>query len=165
MKPRIRVHAVSTPSNDAGPENSRDATWPDSASKAFAISITRADAGVSTAGDLTYTFNRCNGLGSKLRGAGHTRAWYWANTDCWETDIRDSDQGGDDRSYVDDVDLFYIETHGNHESDGQARMLYDTPQTGWRTYSGKWQLGENWNCEWVMAFSCKTVDRNNVGGL
>ena len=49
------------------------------------------DAGVSTAGDLTYTFNRCNGLDSKLRGAGHTRAWYWANTDCWETDIRDTD--------------------------------------------------------------------------
>ena len=28
---------------------------------------------VSTAGDLTYTFNRSNGLDNKLRGAGHTR--------------------------------------------------------------------------------------------
>src|SRR5262245_1232435 len=80
-------------------------------------------AGVSTAGDLTYTFNRCNGIDQKLRSAGHTRTFYWANTDCWETDIRDTDQGGDDRSYADNVDLFWIETHGNHEADGEARML------------------------------------------
>ena len=122
-------------------------------------------AGVSSAGDLTYTFNRANGFDGGMRNAGHARNFYWANTDCWETDVRDTDQGGDDRTYADNVDLFWIETHGNHESDGQARMLFDTPQQNWRTYSGQWQLGENWNAEWVMAYSCKTVDRNNVGGL
>lgn len=122
-------------------------------------------AGVTTSSDLTYTFNRANGFDSKLRSAGHGRAFYWANTDCWETDIRDNDRGGADRSWVDDVDLFWIETHGNHTADGQALMLYDTPQTGWFTFSGDWQLGENWNAEWVMAYSCKTVDRNNVAGL
>ena len=58
---------------------------------------------VSTAGDLTYTFNRANGFDQKLRGGGASRAFYWANTDCWETDIRDTDQGGDDRSCVDNV--------------------------------------------------------------
>jgi hypothetical protein len=31
--------------------------------------------GVSTAEDLTYTFNRSNGFDSKLAGAGHTRAF------------------------------------------------------------------------------------------
>jgi hypothetical protein len=124
-------------------------------------------AGVSTAGDLTYTFNRCNGLDDELRAAGHTRSFYWGNTDCWETDIRDTDSGGggDDSHWVDDVDLFWIETHGNHTADGQARMLYDTQRNQWRTFSGTWQLGENWNAEWVMAYSCKTVDRNNVPGL
>lgn len=121
-------------------------------------------AGVTTSSDLTYTFNRCNGMDSKLRGAGHARAFYWGNTDCWETDIRDNDRGGSDVSWVDDVDLFWIEAHGNN-SGGQALMLYDTPQTSWFTYSGDWQLGENWNAEWVMAYSCKTVDRGNVGGL
>lgn len=121
-------------------------------------------AGETTSSDLTYTFNRSNGFDSKLRGAGHTRAFYWANTDCWETDIRDNDRGGDDVSWVDDVDLFWIEAHGNN-SGGQALMLFDTPQTAWLTYSGDWQLGENWNAEWVMAFSCKTVDRGNVAGI
>lgn len=32
-------------------------------------------AGVSTAGDLTYTFNRSNGFDAKLRSAGHARAF------------------------------------------------------------------------------------------
>src|SRR3954467_894262 len=104
-------------------------------------------AGVSTAGDLTYTFNRSNGFDSKMRSAGLGRAFYFSNTDCWETDIRDTDQGGDDRDFVDNVDIFWIETHGNHEADGRARMLYDTPQTQWRTWSNQWQLGENWNAE------------------
>lgn len=121
--------------------------------------------GVSTAGDLTYVFNICNGIDSKLRSAGHDRIFYWANTDCWETDIRDTDQGGDDRNWVDNVDLFWILTHGNHEADGRARMLYNTPQTAWRTYSNQWQLGESWNAEWVMAYSCDTVDLGHVTGL
>ncbi len=115
--------------------------------------------------DLTYTFNRCNGFDEKLRSAGHTRAFYWANRDCWETDIRDSDRGGDDVHWVDNVDIFWIETHGNHTGDGQALMLYDNPHTDWFTYSGQWELGENWNAEWIMAYSCSTVDRNNVPGL
>ena len=119
---------------------------------------------VATVSDFTYTFNICNGLDAKLRSAGHDRGFYWANQDCWESDIRDSDQGGDDITYADDVDLFFIMTHGGN-TNGQARMLYDVPQQTWRTYSGTWQLGENWNSEWVMAYSCETVDLNNVGGL
>jgi hypothetical protein len=122
-------------------------------------------AGITTAGDLTYTFNRSNGFDSELRAAGHTRRFYFGNRDCWENDIRDTDQGGDDRNWVDNVDIFWIEAHGNRTSDGQARMLYDIDRNNWRTFSGTWQLGENWNAEWIMAFSCKTVDRNNVTGL
>lgn len=116
-------------------------------------------------GDLDYTFNRCNGFYSKLSSVGHTCAFYAASTDCWETDIRDSDQGGDDIHWVDDVDIFWIDTHGNHTTDGQALLLYDTQQTDWFTYSGQWELGENWNAEWIMAYACSTVDLNNVAGL
>lgn len=122
-------------------------------------------ADVSTAGDLTYTFNRSNGFREQLMDSGHQQSFYWANTDCWELDIRDSNQGGDDVNWVDNVDIFWIETHGNRTSNGNARLLYDTPQNNWRTFSNEWQLGENWNAEWIMAYSCKTVDRNNVSGL
>lgn len=122
-------------------------------------------AGVTTSGDLTYTFNRSNGFDRELRSAGHTRRFYWGNRDCWEVDIRDSDQGGDDDNWVDNVDIFWIEAHGNHTSDGQALMLYDIARDNWLTYSGTWQLGENWNAEWIMAYSCKTVDRGRVTGI
>ena len=121
-------------------------------------------AGVSSAGDLTYTFNRSNGFNNKLKGAGHTRRFYYSDTDCWETDLRDSDQGGDDRNMVDNVDIFWIETHGNNNN-GAPLMLYDTPRTQWHTFASQWQLGEATQSEWMMAFSCHTVDRNNVGAL
>ncbi|MDL2354863.1 MAG: DUF6345 domain-containing protein [Pseudomonadota bacterium] len=122
-------------------------------------------AGITTAGDLTYTFNRCNGLDQKLRSAAHSRAFYYSNTSCWETDIRDTDKGGDDTTYVDAVDLFWIDTHGGHEADGRIRLLYDIPKTNWRTVSDKWQLGENFNAEWVMAYACDTVHPAKLGGL
>lgn len=122
-------------------------------------------AGVSTAGDLTYTFNRCNGFNEQLGDAGHSCEFYWGETDCWETDIRDVNQGGDDINWVDAVDIFWIDTHGNHTADGQARLLYDTAHTQWRAFSGQWELGENYNAEWIMAYACHTVDLANVTGL
>lgn len=121
--------------------------------------------GITTAGDFTYTFNICNGLDERLRSRGHVREFYFGNQDCFENDIRDDNQGGDDKNFADKVDLFFILTHGNRTNDGQARMLYDIPNGQWRTFSGTWSLGENFNAEWVMAYSCLTVDLNKVGGL
>lgn len=120
---------------------------------------------VSTAGDLTYTFNRSNGFNSELSSGGHTQSFYFSEQNVWENDIQDVGAGGDDRNWVDKVDIFWIETHGNHTSDGQARLLYDTPQNAWRAFSGTWELGEDFNAEWVMAYSCETVDRSQVTGL
>lgn len=119
------------------------------------------------ANDLTYTFNRCNGFDAVLRGEDHTRVFYYANTDCWETDIRDADQGGSDTEYADAVDLFWIETHGNHTASGQAILLYDTAHHNWITNSSQWELGEGtgYDAEWIMAYSCSTVDRDKIEGL
>ena len=119
---------------------------------------------VSTAKDFTYVFNITNGVYDKLRARGHTCTFYYTDQGCYETDIRDNDKGGDDRNWVDKVDLFFIMTHGNREN-SQARLLYDVPQTAWRSYSGDWSLGEDFNAEFVMAYSCKTVDGVNIGGL
>lgn len=112
-------------------------------------------AGVSTAEDLTYVFNICNGLDDKLRGAGHTRKFYWANDSCWETDLRSSASGGSDDSWADSVDLFFIITHGNNDS-GVGRLLYDVAHNNWRTHSSEWNLGNN-NVEWLMMYACKTI--------
>jgi hypothetical protein len=120
---------------------------------------------ISSAADLTYTFNRSNGFDQELRNAGHTRSFYFAEQDCWENDLQDTGSGGDDRNFSDDVDIFWIETHGNHTADGQARLLYDIPQDQWRTFSGTWELGEDWNAEWIMAYSCDTAVLPTITGL
>lgn len=113
--------------------------------------------------DLTYVFNICNGLDEELRDAGHTRTFYWANRDCWEIDLRSSSMGGIDDQWSDDVDLFFILTHGNNQ-DGNAILAYDVNLNEWIGNSSNWRAG-NLNLEWLMIYGCKTVDRSNVGGL
>ena len=44
-------------------------------------------------------------------------------------------------------------------------LLYDTPATAWLANSARWQLGEDWNNEWVMAYSCDTAALPTVTGL
>jgi len=112
---------------------------------------------VSTAVDLVYTFDRSDGFDAVLSASGHDKVFKRADQDCWELDLRDDDLHGGDAAGADGVDIFWIETHGNHEPDGQARLLFDTPHENWRTYSGTWQLGETRNAEWIMAFSCETA--------
>jgi hypothetical protein len=116
-------------------------------------------------GDLTYTFNRSNGLRSQLLGSGHTQQFYYADTSCWETDLRDNDQGGSDRIYADKVDLFWIETHGGNDN-GSPILQYDIEQKKWQGSAKQWQLGENTQgAEWIMAYSCNTTEKDKVGGL
>jgi hypothetical protein len=121
-------------------------------------------ADVDTAGDLTYAFNRSNGLDAKLRSAGHTRAFYWANTNVFETDLRDGGQDGADRNRA-GVDLLWIETHGSHDDAGRATFLHDIPATAWYANSADWQQGEGWNKAWVMAYACDTAALPAIDGL
>jgi hypothetical protein len=120
-------------------------------------------AGVSTAADLTYTFNICNGFDEVLRDHGHTRAFYWANEDCYELDLRDVGMGGLDDDWSDDVDLFFISTHGGNDA-GISRLLYNAPQDNWRTYASQWRLGND-NIEWLMMYACTTVNLDHVVAL
>lgn len=122
-------------------------------------------AGVDTAGDLTCAFDRSNGLDAALRSAGHTRAFYWANTSVFETDLRDGGRDGDARHRGGGFDLLWIETHGSHDRAGHAVLLFDTPATEWHANSASWRLGEDWNNEWVMVYACDTAALPAITGL
>lgn len=80
--------------------------------------------------DLTYVFNICNGFDSGLREAGHKRRFYWANRDVWENDLHSTDMGGDDDAWSDNVDAFFILTHGRHDA-GHALLGYDIDIKEW----------------------------------
>lgn len=116
-------------------------------------------AGIDVA-DLTYVFNNCNGMDSALRAAGHTRAFYWADTDCWEIDLNDKTKGGIDNQYADNVDLMFISTHGNHWS-GHAVLAYDSAENNFLGDSHNWLLGDDWNLEWLMMYACETLNRDS----
>jgi hypothetical protein len=120
----------------------------------------RASGEAEKADDLTYTFNICNGLDDQLRDAGHTRAFYWAETDCWEKDLRDSSLGGIDRDWADNVDLFFILTHGGFW-DGRGHLGYDAEEDKWLGDQNDYRLGNNWNLEWLLVYGCETVNRDD----
>lgn len=89
--------------------------------------------------NLIYVFNICNGLDEKLRNAGHTRVFYWANNDCWEMDIRSNNFGGMDDSWSDNVDLFFIFTHGRNDG-GNTKLVYNVKMHNWLADSSTWRL-------------------------
>lgn len=120
----------------------------------------RASGAVTKADDLTYTFNICNGFDDALRSAGHNRVFYWAQTDCFEADLRDLSRGGIDNDWSDNVDLFFINTHGGFW-DGRGHLAYDTPVDNWLGDQIDYRLGDNWNLEWLLVYGCDTVNRDD----
>jgi hypothetical protein len=123
------------------------------------------NSGAGNADDLTYVFNICNGLDNKLRESGHTRTFYWANDSCWEIDLRDASSGGGgiDDQWADNVDLFFLLTHGNHDGN-DAMLAYDIRINEWIGHSSTWKLGNNTQLEWLLIYGCKTVNLNNPLG-
>src|SRR5688572_26035929 len=104
--------------------------------------------------ELPYAFNICNGLDKGLRDAGHVRAFYWGNDDCWEIDIKSVTKGGSDESWADNVDLFFIFTHSGYENHA-AILFYNAAVQHFESRSADWQLGTS-NLEWLCVFGCET---------
>ena len=88
------------------------------------------------------------------------RAFYWAETDCWEKDLRDSGYGGIDADWSDDVDLFFISTHGGFW-DGRGHLAYDTNVDKWLGDQNDYRLGNDWNLEWLLVYGCHTINRDD----
>lgn len=114
-------------------------------------------------GDLPHAFDIGNGFDNSLRSGGNKRQFYWTGANCWEKDFRDVSLGGIDTSYGDAVDAALIVTHGTNDQ-GRPVLLFGSKHDDWFGRAQNWVLG-NWNLEWLFAYSCHTVDRNNVLGL
>ena len=111
-----------------------------------------------TADDLTYTFNRCNGVYNELKGT-YKNEFYWSETDVWEIDLHKEEDGGIDEDMADGVDLFYIDTHGRHDN-GIMKLAYDANINKWIGESSDWKLGDN-DLEWLVMYACSTINRDN----
>ncbi|MCJ7444547.1 MAG: DUF6345 domain-containing protein [Methanotrichaceae archaeon] len=114
---------------------------------------------------MDYAFSVCNGFYEKLIEAGHTCAFYYANDDCWERDLRSATLGGEDTNYGDTVDLFFMNTHGGIDNSGNHYLHYNNPVDNFHGNLTNMRLGDDYNLEWLLIKACSLVDLNNVGAV
>lgn len=109
-----------------------------------------------------WTWNICNGLHYKLLKAGHSEKFYDGDKDCWAIHLNDPSlkAGGIDDNHADDVDLFFIYTHGNKYND-KPMLLYNVKKDDWLSYGIHWKLG-NKRLKWLMLQSCSVINLKNV---
>lgn len=93
----------------------------------------------------------------------HTVEFTRPNCQCHEIDLRDSEEfHGKDDKVADNVDLFYIDTHGGN--DGKNITLnYDTKEEFWEGNSSSWRLGKK--LKWLLLSACNTLAMENLMGL
>ena len=119
-------------------------------------------AGVISGGgeDLTYVSDVAEGLREALECKGHTTTVSSIGTGVFEKHLRAQSLGGIDQEVADNVDLFFIATHGKY--DGAAKLLYNSNVDKWIGTSAEWRLGDTCNLEWLLIFGCHSIDHNRL---
>jgi len=109
--------------------------------------------------DLSGSAPNAGGFDSRMRSSA-TSQFFWAETNAWERDFKQPGiGGGQDSSYVDDVDVVFYTGHANengfsfssNRDDNQLR--YSDAQWGDR------------DLEWIALAACLILNRASVGGL
>lgn len=123
----------------------------------------------SSTHDLPYAHNEANSLYKKLRQAGHIGLFYFTDNDCWERDLRSKTIGirgegltvqGIDDKMADNVNLFYIFTHGTN--DGKfTHLTYNSVKESHDGISIYWRLGDG-KLKWLIMASCSTINPKNL---
>ncbi|MGI0031457.1 MAG: DUF6345 domain-containing protein [Nitrososphaeraceae archaeon] len=101
----------------------------------------------------------CDKFDKVLRKARHMRDFYYLDDTCEEKDIRATEFNGTDNSVVDNVDLFFISTHGGHD-DEYMELCFDNKNTDWTASSKYWKLGDR-RLKWLMMNACSTIEKKN----
>lgn len=85
--------------------------------------------GCECGGDsLSYTDNQIRMLRDKLQSQGHTKRFVYANANTWAADVtEDTDFGGIDYLFGDDVDLFAFSGHGSAPDDSAGNQTFRVP--------------------------------------
>jgi hypothetical protein len=109
--------------------------------------------------DLDYAYNITNRFYEVMIGAGESCAFYWDRGDVWETDIKESALGGNDRTYADAVDLWFFVGHSyiNLADGSGAQIVFNSEVNKWFSASRDWRLGDAWNCEWIALYTCESL--------
>jgi len=112
---------------------------------------------------LLITFN---GLVNKLLKAKPSDYKRFIKLDdaCEELDLRDAyDKGGQDFKWAENVDIFFIFTHGNNDGNN-ALLAYNNEKNEWDGNSKTWKLGDSNMLKWLVLLGCTTINLKNPLG-
>jgi hypothetical protein len=70
-----------------------------------------------TADDRSHWDESCDGLYYSLTGSGWTGRFRWTDWNAWKSDFVRAASGGEENSYVDNVDIAMLCTHGSGDTD------------------------------------------------
>jgi hypothetical protein len=108
--------------------------------------------------DLDYVYNVTNGFHDSMTASG-VGGFYYAGTDVWEIQIKDTSFGGDDEHNADAVDLWFFVGHSHIQlTSGQgAQIVFNSDKNAWYSNSHTWRLGNNWNLDWAALYTCESL--------
>ena len=92
---------------------------------------------------------------NRMRAAGYTGSdsFIFGNSLAWETDYKRAALGGHENSWVDDVDIFFVHSHG---SPGSICIPWGHTDTSASTGDCAWSWGTN-DLEWIGIKTCQTL--------
>jgi hypothetical protein len=96
-----------------------------------------------------------NGFRSQMLGHSQTVSFDWRGYNAWERDFKDPSVGGDDSSYVDNVDAQWYTGHGNSSGFTFKSAIDDTQIT---PSDARWG---NKDLEWLQLESCQVLRDTN----
>lgn len=109
----------------------------------------------SDLGSLHWIWERCSGFNNELDNTDQKRFYYNLHGDNWWLHDASLDPNANDSGTLDNVDLFYISTHGAAWESSSVWAMYDTGQ---RAYSFLMRLGDEALGQSIFAsYSCETM--------
>ena len=109
----------------------------------------------SDLGSLHWIWERCSGFNNELDNTDLKRFYYNLHGDNWWLQDTSLDPNAYDGGTLDDVDLFYISTHGGAWDTTSTWAMYEDDQ---RAYSFLMRLGDEGRKQSLFAsYSCETM--------
>ncbi|MDX2020050.1 MAG: DUF6345 domain-containing protein [Deltaproteobacteria bacterium] len=126
------------------------------------LSVSRIDVGSEGTGvcsGLPNTVANVQGFNARMGLAGVPTQFTWFDNNAWEDDWKDPSKGGNDSTWVDDVDMTYWQGHG--WPDGFSFSGCSSNDDSSLTYNDA--VWGNKDAEWMSLFTCLVLNTGTPG--
>lgn len=95
----------------------------------------------------------------------HYKRFIKVDNACEELDLHDmNDQGGQDFKWAENVDIFFVWTHGSNDKTN-AELFFNNKKNEWISNSKTWNLGDSNLLKWLVLIGCRQINLENPRGL